>query len=137
MLAYRLGIHIQGFIRWPTDWASIFKVLHPVLQTGHPDSRFYTLAYILDFKIKALYSGLHSGQFRIKVLYSGLHSGRCQLYSLNVSLWSSLHPVCLSTCPPVFCLPVCLPAYPDGVNFTPFPLPVEACTFTLKYTETK
>ena len=144
-------VHLQPLVAVRGSGQSRFKVLHPVLQTGHPYSRFYMLAYRLGIHIqgftpcptdrtsrfKVLYSGLHSGQFRIKVLYSGLHSGRCQLYSLNVRLWCSLHPVCLSACPPVFCLPVCLPACPDGVNFTPLLLPVEACTSTFKYTEAK
>ena len=89
-LSCRLGIQIQGFIRWPTDWASIFKVLYVGLQTGHSYSRFYTLAYRLGIHIQAFTPCPTDRTSRFKVLYTGLYS---RLQNQGFILWLSFWTV--------------------------------------------
>ena len=79
-----MGIQIQGFIRWPTDWASIFKVLYVGLQTGHSYSRFYTLAYRLGIHIQGFTPCPTYRTSRFKVLYTGLYS---RLQNQGFILW--------------------------------------------------
>ena len=68
-------VHLQPLVAVRGSGQSRFKVLHPVLQTGHPYSRFYTLAYRLGIQIQGFIFWPTDWASKFKVLYVGLQMG--------------------------------------------------------------
>ena len=93
------GIEIQGFTRWPPDWASRFKVLYVGLQTGHPDLRFYTLSYRVGIQIQGFIRWPTDWASIFKVLYAGLQTGHSYSRFYTLAYRLGIHIQGFTPCP--------------------------------------